>query len=113
MYKPNKQKGYYGATVAAPVFKEIARKIYYTTPKEVQVAQETLEGLSNPIEEDGALKDLKRIPNLKGMPAMEAIVLLEQMGLKVKLKGQGKVVSQSIRSGSKVKSNATIILELA
>ncbi len=42
IYKPNKNKGYYGATVAAPVFKEIARKIYYTTPKEVMVNIDSL-----------------------------------------------------------------------
>ena len=113
VYKPNKQKGYYGATVAAPVFKEIARKIYYTTPQEIRVAQETLAELSSPIKKEYERKDLQRIPDLKGMPAMDAIVLLEQLGLKVRLKGQGKVVHQSIRSGTKVKSNAVIILELA
>ena len=28
IHKPNKEKGYYGSVVAAPVFKEIAQKIY-------------------------------------------------------------------------------------
>ena len=32
VHDPNKKKGYYGATVAAPIFKEIAQKIYTTTP---------------------------------------------------------------------------------
>ena len=30
IHDPKKEKGYYGATVAAPVFKEIAQKIYTT-----------------------------------------------------------------------------------
>ena len=34
IHEPNKKKGYYGATVAAPVFKEIAQKIYTTTSNE-------------------------------------------------------------------------------
>ena len=33
IHKPNKKKGYYGATVAAPVFKKIADKIYSLTPE--------------------------------------------------------------------------------
>ena len=42
IFKPNKNKGYYGATVAAPVFKEIAQKMYYSTPKEVLVTVDSL-----------------------------------------------------------------------
>ncbi len=48
-----------------------------------------------------------------GMPAMEAIALLERMGLKVALKGKGKVKRQSLPSGSAIKSNSTILLELS
>ena len=33
IHKPNKSKGYYGSTVAAPVFKKIADKIYSLTPE--------------------------------------------------------------------------------
>ena len=55
----------------------------------------------------------KTIPNLKGMPAMEALSLLEQMGIKVTLKGSGKVIRQSIKSGEKVKPNSSILLELS
>ena len=32
IHKPNKTKGYYGNVVAAPVFKEIAQKIYSNIP---------------------------------------------------------------------------------
>ena len=44
---------------------------------------------------------------------MEALSLLEQMGIKVTLKGSGKVIRQSIKSGEKVKPNSSILLELS
>jgi cell division protein FtsI (penicillin-binding protein 3) len=44
---------------------------------------------------------------------MEALTILERMGLKVTLKGKGKVKRQSLRSGSAIKSNSTITLELS
>ena len=53
------------------------------------------------------------MPDLKGMPAMDAIVLLENMGMKVRLKGNGKVVKQSVSSGVKLKPKQTIVLELS
>ena len=113
VYKPNKQKGYYGATVAAPVFKEIAQKLYYATPKPTLVQTEAvLQKRVKPIPVD-VIELPKTIPNLKGMPAMAALALLEQMGLKVKLKGRGKVIKQSLRSGSAVTPNTTITLELS
>lgn len=112
VYKPKKQKGYYGAQVAAPVFKEIAQKMYYATPKEVEVNiallapnQVDLEAIENDLER-------QRIPNLKGLPAMEALALLEQRGVKVTLKGKGRVQHQSLVSGTKIKPNTHIILEL-
>ena len=47
------------------------------------------------------------------MPAMDAIVILQQMGLKFVIKGEGKVFNQSIKSGSKVDYNKKIILYLS
>ena len=44
---------------------------------------------------------------------MEALVILEQMGLKVTLKGKGRVKRQSLRSGTAIKSNSSITLELS
>ena len=47
------------------------------------------------------------------MQAMDALMLLERLGLKVQLKGKGKVMRQSIKQGSKVKSKQQILLELS
>ena len=37
IHSPNKKLGYYGSTVAAPVFKKIAKKIYTSTTEEVHL----------------------------------------------------------------------------
>lgn len=111
VYKPNKQKGYYGATVAGPVFKEIAQKIYNTTPLEAMVS---VDALSTQIPEtDYEFPVTDKVPNVEGMTAAEAISLLENLGLDVTLKGVGKVVKQSLRPGKKIKANAKIVLQLA
>ena len=43
IHKPNKNKGYYGSKVAAPVFKRIAKKIYNRTPILRTIKKENLE----------------------------------------------------------------------
>ena len=114
--KPNKEIGYYGGEVAAPVFKEIAEKLFVRTPKEIIVKSNnhTSNSLKNYKQiENYKINKLSVIPNFIGMPAMDAIVILEQMGLKFVLKGEGKVFNQSIKSGSKVDYNKKIILHLS
>ena len=117
IHDPDKKKGYYGATVAAPVFKEIAQKIYTSTPVENEIVDEDV----NPevIKEEYAVYDklitgdVKKVPNVNGMTAMDAISLLENFGLKVKVEGVGKVKKQSIKKGALIKKGATIILNLS
>ena len=52
IHRPNKRLGYYGSTVAAPVFKKIAKKIYTATPKKVHVDLDQLKSLSPEIAEN-------------------------------------------------------------
>jgi cell division protein FtsI (penicillin-binding protein 3) len=113
IHRPNKNIGYYGATVAAPVFKEIALNIYNSTPKEIKVPELRFTETEDLLEDEYKLTTEEVIPNLKGMPAMDALMLLERMGLKVELKGTGKVIRQSIKKGSKVKVKQQILLELS
>ena len=51
-------------------------------------------------------KELKaqgdQVPNVKGLSAKDALFLLEERGLTVKILGKGKVVKQSLKPGSKV-----------
>jgi len=52
------------------------------------------------------------VPNVVGMGARDAIYLLENEGLNVKLNGIGKVRQQSIPAGSRVAKGAIISIEL-
>ena len=57
-------------------------------------------------------KEFNSIPNVKGMAAMDAISLLENVGLKVSFNGEGKVIEQSLNAGGKLIKGATIVLKL-
>ena len=52
------------------------------------------------------------VPNVTGMGARDAVYALSARGMTVRMKGRGKVVSQSVPSGSKVVKGRTVILEL-
>lgn len=56
--------------------------------------------------------DKKKIPNVIGMGAKDAVYLLEGYGLKVHLSGVGKVHAQSIPSGSIARKGENITLTL-
>ena len=116
IHDPLKKKGYYGATVAAPVFKEIAQKIYITTSVDDDLVKEKFS--SQKIGDQyssfyNKIINTETIPNVIGMPAMDAVSLLENVGLNVKIKGIGKVKKQSIKKGTLIKKGATIILNLS
>ena len=117
VHDPDKKKGYYGATVAAPVFKEIAQKIYTTTPIDNQSVDDKVEfaTIENQYNTYNKLLsvDFAKVPNVKGMNGMDAVSILENIGLKVKFSGVGKVKSQSIKKGEKLVKGSTIILKLS
>ena len=53
-----------------------------------------------------------KVPNVTGLTIRDAVLILENMGLKVKFSGKGKVASQSIAAGSDINKNGTIFLLL-
>jgi cell division protein FtsI (penicillin-binding protein 3) len=53
------------------------------------------------------------VPNVCGMCLKDAIPILEERGLKVKIKGKGTVKKQSIKQGAKFTKGTTIILNLS
>ena len=146
IHKP--KHGYYGASAAAPVFKEIADEVYATS-----LAMNMGTGIPDSISSVPVAwraswyPDLKTIyktlgihqkdylskekwaetrgvndtavfqaydfskgliPNLRGMKAKDAVYLLENMGLKVRVMGRGAVISQSLRPGSGFHKGQTI-----
>ena len=118
VHKPNTSgNNYYGADVAGPVFKRIAQKIFTDSPstnlvrninKKVKKQDKSYGDYYAKIQ-----SEIKVIPNLKGMSGMDAVALLGNMKLKVKVIGVGKVKKQSVQPGEALDKNKTIILELS
>lgn len=151
----NNPKGYqqYGSDVAAPVFKEIADKIYardlemHTAyPKEFMVNNTVFPvvkagyaedltyicnwlGISNHADhkedwvkasragnaivwKDNAI-DSGQVPDVMGMTLKDALYLLENKGLKVEIKGKGRVVNQSRVPGTKAIKGSNITIKLS
>ena len=117
IHEPDKSVGYYGADVSGPVFKKIAQKIFTDAPviDEVEdVNQESERVKANYDNYYAVAQKYKTImPNLKGMSAMDAIAILENMGLRVLTEGNGTVSKQSVKSGQKIKPQSVITLVLS
>lgn len=117
IHEPDKSVGYYGADVSGPIFKSIAQKIYATSPltDEVDMEIEEDEQLENSYQNYYAevQKRYKRVPNVKGMSGMDAISILENLGLQVEVKGNGKVKKQSVSEGTDIRKTERITLELS
>lgn len=116
VHSPNKSKGYYGGDVAAPIFKEIAQKIYTTTPVNNQLVSDEISSANiDKKYQDYYEKSIKYktiMPRVVGMSGMDAVALLENMGLEVEFSGMGKVVEQSIGNGIKVPKGVRVYLKL-
>ncbi len=117
VHKPSRSKGYYGADVSGPVFKAVAQKIFTDSPtqNEIDNLNKKIKKQEESYTEYNALANTSRktIPDLRGMPGMDAVALLENLNLKVKIIGSGKVKRQSIPAGEKLQKNQTILLELS
>jgi cell division protein FtsI (penicillin-binding protein 3) len=56
--------------------------------------------------------DKTKVPNVKGMPLNDAVYLLENLGMKVRATGSGKVIKQSVAAGKKITNGEAIKLVL-
>jgi len=114
IHEPDKSVGYYGADVSGPVFKKVAQKIYIDTPIVDEITLDNIKRTTVETEYENFYETARTyktiMPNVVGLPTMDAIALLENMGLKVKVEGVGVVKSQSINKGIKVKKNQTIVI---
>jgi cell division protein FtsI (penicillin-binding protein 3) len=118
VHAPNtSMNNYYGADVAGPVFKRIAQKIFTDAPSTNEI-----KNLDKKIQKQErnydsyfvkSQKKMQLIPNVKGMSGMDAVALLENLGIKVKAIGIGKVKKQSLQAGQNIVRNTTILLELS
>jgi len=119
VHKPSTiNNNYYGADVAGPVFKRIAQKIFTDAPSTNEINNIDRKIMKQEKDYNSYFaknqKETKStIPNVKGMPGMDAVALFGNLGLKVKIIGIGKVKKQSIQAGEPLNKNSTIILELS
>ncbi|KAA2240557.1 transpeptidase family protein [Chitinophaga agrisoli] len=144
---------FYGASVAGPVFREVADKLYAIAiekqqPLKTRVKIDSLLGLKNgkgtelkqilttlklPWEGDvtstnwvsatvneqqkvelDPVKQVKgAVPDVTGMGLKDALYLLENAGLRVEIRGAGKVTSQSIPGGTRIARDQKIVIELS
>ncbi|MEM0519177.1 MULTISPECIES: penicillin-binding protein [Aequorivita] len=117
IHKPSTKRGFYGADVSGPVFKRVAQKIF-TESRNIDKV-ERIEQPDPIIEMDfekyyaKLQQPSKTIPNVTGMAGMDAVSLLENLGLKVQVVGNGSVDSQSIKSGESLKKGQLITLNLS
>ncbi|NJB36083.1 penicillin-binding protein [Croceivirga sp. JEA036] len=117
IHEPDKSVGYYGADVSGPVFKSLAQKIFINSPVIDKVNPEHPK--EELVEEDFgkfyqvAQKTHKTIPDVQGMSGMDAISLLENLGVKVQVKGNGKVKKQSVKAGTALNKVEQVVLELS
>lgn len=143
---------HFGGLLAAPVFREIAEKIYPVYVEKKIATQYAVSKDSSAYFYAGFTADIKNVfnttgmsytdsvqqnswslvyaqnfrsvmkantirsqlmPDVKGMGLKDAVYLLENMGLKVNIKGRGKVTAQSVAPGKALAKGITVLLELS
>lgn len=145
-------KKYYGGSVAGPVFREIADKLYalhadkdknapriktnkdstyYQFAGNTQNLKTIASKLNFEIKDSASFHEWGKLesrvnqtivkaqpihedqmPDVKGMGLKDAIALLEDLNLRVKVQGVGKVINQSLPAGSKIQQQQIVLLEL-
>lgn len=117
IHKPSTRKGFYGADVSGPVFKRIAQKIFTDSPNVdiIKGIEKNDPMIARDFEKYYSKLQLpeKIIPDVTGMAGMDAVSILENMGLKVKIIGNGTVSAQSKKSGEALKKGEEITLNLS
>ena len=117
IHEPDKSVGYYGADVSGPVFKSVAQKVYATNPliDEVEMFNAENQKLDDSYQKyyAEAQKKYNKVPNVKGMSGMDAVSILENLGIKVEVRGNGKVKKQSISHGTDINKVDKIVLDLS
>ncbi|TDX00243.1 penicillin-binding protein [Dinghuibacter silviterrae] len=133
---------YLGAKVAGPVFREVSDQLYalYTKGNDRNLVMDSSmvsfsgnasvwSGLGVKVPDTGWVTgvtgpaqgfrwsfektpDAQGIPSVQGMGLKDALYLLENKGLKVSVRGRGKVLAQSLPAGTQIKRGETIYLQL-
>jgi cell division protein FtsI (penicillin-binding protein 3) len=114
---PDKSLGYYGGLVSAPVFRKIAQKIHTITP-ETTIYNDNKSNftlLENDYQKYYTTQNTvnNQMPDVIGMSVMDAVSILENLGLNVEFTGNGKVKGQSIKQGEQIKKGLKVALNVS
>ncbi|MBP1166628.1 MULTISPECIES: penicillin-binding transpeptidase domain-containing protein [unclassified Chryseobacterium] len=113
--EPNTAKGFYGGSVSAPVFKEIAGKTFLKTPQNIEkeMLVDKKVNLNKMVEPNVkvAVND-KQMPNVVGLIGKNVIPQLENLGYRVDYKGVGRIKEQFPLEGTTISKNQRIYLSL-
>lgn len=129
--RPDPSTGYYGSTVAAPVFAEIAEHIIaykaleIDSSKAIRPSGKMLAMHNEEVEPapfvpedvvrlnlDALGSEVLTMPDLIGLSLSDAVYILERSGIRVNISGRGKVVGQSVPAGKEIRKGTTIKLFL-
>lgn len=119
--------GRYGGLVAAPIFKNVAEKIIksdlddFMTPKnDLKQNDQEIKVMftSNRVNDKKSVSDQSKskmqksnlMPDLTNHTLRDAMLRLNRLGIKTKIIGTGRVVSQSIDAGEAVKKGNIVVL---
>ena len=126
-------QGRYGGLVAAPIFKNVTERIiksgynfnnepYNDEQNKIETkavfTKNTNSNSGTPT--DNSLIEEKEInkitksslmPDLTGFPVRDAMFTLSKLGIRYKIIGNGKVISQSISNGSKIYKGSVVTLD--
>jgi cell division protein FtsI/penicillin-binding protein 2 len=129
------QEGKYGGRVAAPVFKNVAERLIEMqpsligSPERIQPEEEDYDFVYTkkseveknnivPVIHQNKTVPIKSIeikknimPDLKYVSLRDAITILTNIGLKYKINGSGRVISQSILPGQKIINGNSCVLD--
>ena len=121
--------GGYGGLVAAPIFREVTRRMlislqesyqndsqktkeesddvqFIKTKNVEETTHSILKNVSDDVSPKQNINTSNTMPDLKNYSLREALVVLTKLGLKYKISGSGKISAQSIMPGTKIKKGS-------
>lgn len=113
--EPDVSKGFYGGTVSAPVFKEIAGKTFLKTPQNIEkeMLVDKKVNLNKLVEPNVKVAvNNKQMPTVVGLIGKNVIPQLENLGYRVEFKGVGRIKEQFPLEGTIISKNQRIYLTL-
>ena len=113
--EPNTAKGFYGGTVSAPVFKEIAGKTFLKTPQNIEkeMLVDRKVNLNKMVAPNVKVAvNNKQMPAVVGLIGKNVIPQLENLGYRVEFKGVGRIKEQFPLEGTIISKNQRIYLSL-